>query len=120
MKTTVETITINGVEYVSTREATESLNGMEYVIVRTCSAGVFAGYLAERKDKEVVLKKARRLWHWKGAASLSQLAMEGVSKPKECKFPIEMDNITLTEAIEIIHCTEQARVSIKEVAIWKA
>ena len=92
----------------------------EYVIVRTYSAGVFAGKLVKREGKEVELSNARRLWYWKGAASLSQLAMEGVSCPNECKFPCEVTTQILTEAIEIIPCTEKARLSIKAVAIWKA
>ena len=36
----------------------------DYVIVRTCSAGVFAGTLASRIGQEVTLKNARRLWYW--------------------------------------------------------
>ena len=46
---------------------------MPYVIIRTYSAGVFAGYLEKRNGQEVVLRKARRIWYWDGAASLSQL-----------------------------------------------
>lgn len=91
-----------------------------YVIVRTYSAGVFAGELEYRNGKEVVLKNARRLWYWDGAASLSELAVRGVSKPDRCKFPVAVPEITLTEAIEIIECTDAAKSSIKEVAEWTA
>ena len=91
-----------------------------YVIVRTTSAGVFAGSLERRAGKEVELSGARRLWYWKGAASLSQLAQEGVSCPNECKFPPEMESVTLTEAIEIIAVTEAARASIASVNPWRA
>ena len=90
-----------------------------YVIVRTYSAGVFAGELKKKSGKYVVLKNARRLWYWDGAASLSQLAMEGVSKPENCKFPCEVNEILLTEAIEIIKATSKSRKSIKDVKIWK-
>ena len=38
-----------------------------YVIVRTYSAGCFAGTLVSRKGKEVEMKDARRLWYWKGS-----------------------------------------------------
>ena len=93
---------------------------MKYEIVRTYSAGVFAGELESRNGKEVVLKNARRLWYWDGAASLSQLAMEGTSKPENCKFPCEVDRIELLEAIEILDVTKQAQTSIKEVKVWKA
>lgn len=92
---------------------------MRYVIVRTYSAGVFAGELANRNGKEVTLINARRLWYWKGAASLSQLAMEGTSNPDECKFPCEVDEVELLEAIEILYVTEKAKESIKSVKVWK-
>jgi len=92
---------------------------MKYVIVRTYSAGVFAGELESRNGQEVVLRNARRIWYWDGAASLSQLAMEGTSKPENCKFPCEVDRVELLQAIEILDVTEKARESIKGVAIWQ-
>lgn len=97
----------------------EKLNGMEYCMVRTCSAGVFAGYLESIEGTFVVLRKARRIWYWSGAASLSQLAIDGTNDPKGCKFPEEVDRVTLTEAIEIIPITEKAKRSINEVPVWK-
>jgi len=107
-------VVINGVEYTRKQNVTK-----DYVIVRTYSAGVFAGNLKSRNGKEVILSNARRIWYWKGAASLSQLAMEGTSRPGDCKFPCEVTEITLTEAIEIIPCTGKAEKSIKEVPIWQ-
>ena len=91
-----------------------------YVIVRTYSAGVFAGYLESRKGRELVLTDARRLWYWEGAASLSQLAVDGVSKPDKCKFPVAVSRVLLLEAIEILDVTDKARNSIAKVPIWKA
>lgn len=90
-----------------------------YVIVRTYSAGVFAGYLEKRDGKEAIITNARRLWYWSGAASLSQLAMEGVKNPSDCKFPCEVDKVEVTEVIEILYCTEEARLNIKDVPVWK-
>ena len=92
----------------------------QYVIVRTYSAGVFAGYLEKRNGKEGTIRKARRLWMWYGAASLSQLAVDGVSLPNECKFPCEVDKIEVTEIVEVVYTTEKARLSIASVPIWKA
>jgi len=118
----MKTITIDGIKYVPQSEVKTkaiSLKGMPYVIIRTYSAGVFAGYLKSRKNKEVILLKARRLWYWEGAASLSQLAMEGVSKPENCKFPVEVDSVELLEAIEILDCSKEAQESIASVKIWK-
>lgn len=117
-----ETIKIDDVEYIrkDSAEKAETLDGLEYKIVRTYSAGVFAGYIESRNGKEVVLRKARRLWYWDGAASLSQLAQSGTSKPKSCKFPEEVDKIELTEAVEILDVSAKAKESIDSVAIWEA
>jgi hypothetical protein len=92
----------------------------KYVIVRTYSAGVFAGHLVRRVEKEVTLTDARRLWYWAGAASLSQLAVSGTSKPKDCKFPVAVPSVTLTEAIEILDVTPEAETSIKAVPEWRS
>jgi len=89
-----------------------------YVIVRTYSAGVFAGNLISRKGQEVVLSNARRIWYWSGAASLSQLAMEGTSDPGNCKFPCEVERVELLQAIEIIDVTKKAEESIRAVPVW--
>jgi hypothetical protein len=92
----------------------------DYVIARTYSAGVFAGELKSRNGKEVELLNARRLWSWSGAASLSQLAMEGTYKPEYCKFPCEVTSVILTEVIELLPVTDKAKESIKGVPVWKA
>lgn len=92
---------------------------LKYVIVRTYSAGVFAGELAKRKGQEVILKNARRIWYWSGAASLSELATHGTADPENCKFPCEVEQIELLQAIEILSVTTKAQKSIKEVKIWE-
>jgi hypothetical protein len=123
MKTKVNEIEVNGVKYVpkgTNQKMAQDIDGMRYCIVRTYSAGVFAGYLKDRHGKEGVILQARRLWRWAGAASLSQLAMEGTSAPNGCKFPIPVHSVELTEIIEVITCTEKAQHSIEEVPIWKA
>ena len=56
----------------------ENIVESNYKIVRTYSAGVFAGEVESIDGKTVVIKNARRLWYWKGAASLSELAVRGV------------------------------------------
>ena len=91
----------------------------KYCIIRTYSAGVFAGFLESIEGKVGTVTAARRIWYWDGVASLSQLAMEGTSKPENCKFPCEVESVLLTEIIEVIPCTDKAIESIKGVAIWK-
>jgi len=92
----------------------------KYVIVRTYSAGVFAGTLVAREGHEVELSDARRLWYWRGAASCSELALKGVSKPSDCKFPAPVDLVQLLEAIEILPVTAIAEKSIRSVKPWTA
>jgi len=122
MNTEVSEVVINGVAYVrkdDVKESAVTLDGLQYCIVRTYSAGVFAGYVEKEEGREAVLRNARRLWYWDGAASLSQLSVDGVSKPQNCQFPCEVEKITLKDVIEIIPCTKKAQESIKGVAIWK-
>ena len=92
--------------------------GMKHVIARTYSAGVFAGFLFRKEGKEITLKDARRIWYWDGAASLSELAIRGTSKPDTCKFPASVPEVTLTEVIEIIPTTKQGKESIEGVKVW--
>ena len=117
-------IEIDGEKYVlaSSVKATEpakTVKGLKYVIARTYSAGVFAGYLKSLKGKEGTLLNARRIWYWEGAASLSQLAVDGTSKPDKCKFPTEVPEVFLTEVIEVLPVSEKARKSIAGVPEWK-
>src|SRR5271169_885976 len=93
-----------------------------YVIVRTYTMGVFAGTLDPASTETVkILNNARRIWYWAGAASLSQLAMEGTSKPKDCKFPAEVTRVELTssQGFEVLDVTDKARKSIASVKVWE-
>jgi len=109
-------ISINGEIYV--KQGTFKVS-KDVVMVRTYSAGVHFGKLISCKGKEVVLKNARRVWYWEGAATLSQLALDGTSKSDKCKMPCVVPFITLTEAIEIIPMTEKAAKSLYGVKVWK-
>lgn len=91
-----------------------------YVIVRTKDAGVFAGTLKEQEGETAIMTDARRIWYWAGAASLSQLAQEGTSKPKQCKFPVAVAMVKLFGVIEILSVTAAAKESIEGVPCWTA
>lgn len=99
-------------------KATEKLIGKK-VIIRAYGAGVFYGTLGEVDGDTVELKSARRLWYWDGAASLSQLAAEGVKAPQNCKFTVTVDSIVILKVIEIIPATKEAQKSIEDVKVWK-
>ena len=89
------------------------------VIIRGDRSGVEFGELVSQNGREVTLKNARRIWYWDGAASLSQLAKDGVARPDNCKFTVTVDSITILDAIEIIPCTDKAIKSIEGVKEWK-
>ena len=92
---------------------------MNYFIIRADRAGVFFGNIKERNGSEVTMTNVRRLWFWSGAASLSQLAVEGVKDPRNCKFTVTVPEMTILGVIEIIPCSETAERIIKAVPEWK-
>ena len=94
-------------------------NEKDYYIIRARGAGVFFGNIKERDGGEVVISNARRLWFWSGAASLSQLAVDGVRNPESCKFTVTVEEITVLECIEFLKCTDKAVESIKGVREWR-
>lgn len=115
-------VVVGGVEYVrkdSVKNTSVDLDGKKFVVIRTYSAGCFAGYLSSRKGKEATLKQAIRIHYWAGAASLSQLSQEGVKSPDECRFAMPVNSIDLTEVIEVIDTTKQAQDNITAVESWK-
>lgn len=94
---------------------------MEYVLIRSYSSGVHIGELEEydRLTRHAVLKNTRRIYYWSGAATLSQLALEGTKNPESCKFTVEIPKITIAEVIEMIPVSSLARENIAGVKVWK-
>ena len=93
------------------------------VIIRSDCAGVFFGTLKEKRETlagvEVVLENSRRLWYWDGAASLSQLAVDGTMRPDTCKFTVVVPEHNVMQVIEIIPCSETSVDSIESVKVWR-
>ena len=110
----MSTINIDGIEYVTKSEEPN----YEYVIIRGDKSGVFAGFLKNEEGQTATLQRCRRLWYWDGAASISQIAVDGVSKPENCKFSIETGEHKIYDVIEMIPATTQAKDSIQAVAMW--
>lgn len=93
-------------------------------IVRSYAAGVFAGEIVSKTHEKsglvVKMANARRIWYWKGAASLSQLSIDGVSCPSECKFPEAVPEVELMNVVEILPMSEKAVASVAGVPVWRA
>ena len=122
MQQNINEIEINGVKYVPKSSVQESVKTGPLSIVRCESAGVFLAEVLTYQPANgiAVLRNSRRLWYWSGAASLSQLAVDGTSKPKDCKFPVAVPSMTVAKVIEIIPVTEKAAESLTKVAVWNA
>ena len=117
-----ETITLDNVEYIrkDSIQQQEKLNDDGYVIVRSSGSGVHMGFLESRDSDIVELRDSRRIYSWKGAATLSEMSVNGVKFPKECKFPIAVEKITIMNVLEVIPVTQKAKSSIDGVPIWRA
>ena len=85
------------------------------VIVSTYSAGVHFGEVLDGNGKEVLLKDAKRIWRWNGANTLNEIALRGVASTSQISDAVP--RILLTEAIEVIPCSEVAIVSL-DGATW--
>jgi len=104
-------------------KAIDNLIGKK-VIIRSYDAGVFFGILKEVEKCEdkwmVELLNCRRLWRWKGACSITQLAVDGVKYPDDCRFTIVEKSIVVASVIEIHECTREATECIENVPEWKS
>lgn len=89
---------------------------VDCVVVRTYSAGVHVGRLVSQDGKVVVLADAVRIYRWRGARTLSEVAMGGIDSAAESghtRVSVPLPSITLTEAIEIIPCSATAELRIR-------
>ena len=117
------TIKIDDVEYVRADVATllaAQVDGLAFVLVRGDRSGVFVGYQKSRNGREVELVNCRRVWYWDGAASVSQLAQTGTSKPQNCKWPRAFAHGIILDAIEVLTVTAMAKETFDKVDIWQA
>lgn len=94
-----------------------------YHLVRADKAGVFVGRIVRRDDDHgiIELEDSRRIWYWSGACTISDLALHGVTRPPECRFPpaIPKGHI-IRDYSETIPMTEEAMASIHGVVDWTA
>jgi len=96
-------------------QSTVGLNTMigKKCVIRTYSAGVWFGEIAEKSGNEVVVVNARRMWQWfaSESISLSAVAIYGIKHDKS-KIAPAVDSVWL-EAIELIPASSKAIESIE-------
>jgi len=83
----------------------------EFVIVRTYSAGVHVGTLLESSGTAVLPGQSSRIWRWRGANTLDELSLYGADEG-HTRISEPVARKMLTEAIEIIPCTEKAKANL--------
>ena len=91
----------------------------KYCVVRGKEFGVLAGTVEAVDGDRVLLKNARKLHYWDGAAAVQQIALEGVTAPQNCRFTVTVESVLLTGAIEILPATDKAKACICGVKEWK-
>jgi len=89
-----------------------------FVVVRTYSAGVHVGTLVSRKGREVTLADARRVWRWRGANTLHELAQKGAAE-EWTRISEPTPEIVLTEAVEIITASKAGAANLSR-SRWAA
>ncbi len=88
-----------------------------YAVVRCRDAGVHIGRVEAIDGREVVLTDARRLWRWKGAFSLSDLAL-GAALDREFTLLAPPISVLLPEFCEIIPITDEVQAAIYALPHW--
>jgi hypothetical protein len=90
----------------------------KHCVIRTYSAGIHIGTVKAVDGTEVLLENSFRLWYWEGAFTLTKVAKSGVSS--KSRRSEEINEIYLTQAIEFIPTTSEARKSYENLEIKNA
>jgi hypothetical protein len=92
----------------------------KYIILRPSSNGasVFFGLLLEIDGSVVTLEGARRIWNWRGAKTLSEVAVHGIDASAS-KVAVEVEHAIVNGWCELLPCTDEAIASIKG-ASWQS
>jgi hypothetical protein len=90
------------------------------VLIRSENAGVFFGTLISEtytpSGKVVILENSRRIHYWEGAASLSQVALEGIRSGRVAMIePIK----EIVGVIETTPLSDSAIFNLENQPIWK-
>ena len=80
------------------------------VLVRTRDAGVHVGYLADydRANRAVTFHTSWRIWRWRGANTLSEVAADGIDEESAVARPVQ--------GHEVLDVAEMMQVSTKAAA----
>jgi hypothetical protein len=90
------------------------------VLIRSYASGVHFGTLESEQftlsGKVVMLSNARRIHYWEGAASLSQVAIDGI---KTGRVAMVLPTIEVVNIIETIPLSDAAITNLENQPVWK-
>lgn len=90
------------------------------VLIRSHLSGVHFGTLENEaftlSGKVVTLTNSRRVHYWEGAASLSQVAIDGI---KSGRVAMALETIEIVNVIETIPLTKSAITNLENQPVWK-
>ena len=91
-------------------------------IIRARDAGVHYGTVVSITGRTVVLRNARRIWRWRGAMTLSDLATSSTPAlcPDHTRIAPKVKRLAVLDACEVICTTKGAQSRIKKVKPWRA
>lgn len=121
-----ETMMIDDVKHVradAVKAEAPTVDGLKRCIIRSYAAGVFIGYVKERRAEvngvNVVVVNCKRIHYWSGACSLTQLALDGTNDGDNCRITDPVAEQEINNVIEILPVTEKASKNIDAVKVWK-
>ena len=88
---------------------------MSKSIIRCDRSGVLFGEVVSQKKQVVELRNVRKIYYWEGAFCVEGLATIGTTKPQNCKLTQTVDNMVVTDAIQIIPCTAEAELILTSI-----
>lgn len=90
------------------------------VLIRSYASGVHFGTLESEtftpSGKVVTLSDSRRIHYWEGAASLSQVAIDGI---KSGRVAMTLPTIEVVNVIETIPLLPDAISNLEKQDVWK-
>ena len=103
-----ETLMIDEVKYVRADSVQQMPKLGNRVLVRCRNAGVHVGTIKSRDANVLVLEQANRIWRWRGAHDLNDVAMNGVNRKEYTRISVMVPQVTLTcsDVCEVIPVAE--------------
>jgi hypothetical protein len=92
---------------------------MSYSIIRSDRFGVYFAEVKEQTETKIVLKNARNIHYWEGAASVLQIANDPTKLKSSTRITVSVDELSITDNVMVIPCTEVAEKFLKEFPVWK-